>query len=181
MSKSKHFNGWRGLKMTNISPGEGLDVRESMGWRYSPQYDPEPKPLDDVPEEVKPWIRGEEFVWEGTAHIPGFKEDCLAYWAACLTLARRLVKIFALSLDLPEDYFDSRTTYPGADTVFNYYPGTTAGGTEDNLVSLGSHTDLQLFTLLWQDMVGGLQVLNRQGQWIKVHTVGKKLLICCHC
>lgn len=39
---------------------------------------------------------------------------------------------------------------------------------EGNNVGLGSHTDLQLFTLLWQDMVGGLQVLNREGQWIRV-------------
>ena len=117
---------------------------------------------------MKRWIRGEELVWEVTMHLPEFKKDCLAYWAACLTLARRLVRIFALALDLPEDYFDSRTTYPGADTIFNYYPVTTAEEVENNFVGLGSHTDLQLFTLLWQDMVGGLQVLNRQGQWIKV-------------
>jgi isopenicillin N synthase-like dioxygenase len=86
-----------------------------MAWRYEPQYDPDPKPLDVVPDEVKPWIRGEPFVWEGTAHLLGFKEEVLAYWAACLTLARRLVRVFALSLDLPEDYFDSKVTYPGAD------------------------------------------------------------------
>src|SRR5450432_4146227 len=156
-----------------------------MAWRYEPQYDPDPKPLDAVPEEVKPWIRGEEFVWEGTAHLPGFKEEVLAYWAACLTLARKLVRIFALSLDLEEDYFDSRVTYPGADGknltrilnkiltfdigVFNYYPPTTQKEREDNAVGLGSHTDLQLFTLLWQDHVGGLQVLNKEGQWIKVY------------
>lgn len=53
--------------------------------------------------------------------------------------------------------------------VFNYYPPTAAKGREDNAVGLGSHTDLQLFTLLWQDHVGGLQVLNKDGQWIKVN------------
>lgn len=138
-----------------------------MGWRYAPQYDPDPKDPAAVPEEVQPWIRGEEYIWEGTSHIPGFKEEVLAYWAGCLTLARKLVQAFALALDLPENYFDSRTTYPGADGVFNYYPVTTEQEKEDNAVGLGSHTDLQLFTLLWQDMVGGLQVLNKEGQWIK--------------
>jgi isopenicillin N synthase-like dioxygenase len=33
-------------------------------------------------------------------------------------------------------------------------------------VGLGSHTDLQCFTLLWQDMVGGLQVLNAGGEYV---------------
>lgn len=147
-----------------------------MAWRYEPQYDPDPKSLDEVPEEVKPWIRGEDFVWEGTAHLPDFKRDVLAYWGACLTLSRRLVRIFALSLDLTEDYFDSRVTYPGADGVFNWYPITTEADKAENAVGLGSHTDLQLFTLLWQDYhVGGLQVLNKDGQWIKVSRISRLL------
>ena len=62
------------------------------------------------------------------------------------------------------------TTYPGSDRVFNYYPATAADETEaakDQDLGLGSHTDFQCFTLVWQDMHGGLQVLNRDGQWIK--------------
>ncbi|KUI52753.1 hypothetical protein VP1G_00268 [Cytospora mali] len=39
------------------------------------------------------------------------------------------------------------------------------------LVSIGSHTDFQLFTMLWQDSNGGLQVLNRQGQWINAKPI----------
>ncbi|EHL03786.1 putative iron/ascorbate oxidoreductase [Glarea lozoyensis 74030] len=160
-----------------LSPGETVDVKETLGWRYSPQYDPIPKPLDAIPEEVKPWIRGEDFVWEGTSHLPGFKDEVLTYWASCLTLSRKLVKIFALSLDLEEDYFDSRTTYPGADGVFNYYPTTTEEEKAKNTVGLGSHTDLQLFTLLWQDMIGGLQVLNKDGQWIKAVPVEGTIVV----
>jgi len=116
-------------------------------------------------------------VWEGTSHLPGFKEETLAYWAACLTLARKLVRAFALSLDLSEDYFDSRTTYPGADGVFNYYPENSAEEKANDSVGLGSHTDLQMFTLLWQDMVGGLQVLNKEGQWIKAKPVDGTIVV----
>ncbi len=78
---------------------------------------------------------------------------------------------------MPEDYFDSRTTYPGADGVFNYYPVTTAEESATNAVGLGSHTDLQLFTLLWQDMIGGLQVLNKEGQWIKAVPVEGTIVV----
>ncbi|KAL3422403.1 2OG-Fe(II)oxygenase superfamily protein [Phlyctema vagabunda] len=175
--KSKYFNGYNGPRSTNISPGESVDVKESLGWRYDPKYDPEPKPLDAIPAEVQPWIRGEDFVWEGTSHLPGFKDEVLNYWAACLTLARKLVKVFALSLDIEEDYFDSRTTYPGADGVFNYYPPRTAEEKAKEAVGLGSHTDLQLFTLLWQDMTGGLQVLNKEGQWIKAIPVEGTIVV----
>lgn len=166
--QSKYYNGWRGPRSTNISVTESIDVKESFSWRYSPEYDPDhPQPVEALDEQVRQYIRGEEFVWDGTAHLPNFKSDVLAYWKSCLKLARKLVKIFALSLELPEDYFASRTTYPGADGVFNYYPINTAEEIKNDAVGIGSHTDLQLFTLLWQDMIGGLQVLNREGQWIK--------------
>ncbi|KAK9422034.1 putative Fe2OG dioxygenase domain-containing protein [Seiridium unicorne] len=119
---SKYYNGYSGELTTNISPSESVDVRESFSFRYSPELDPDhPMDLSEVPSEVRPWIRGEDFVWEGTAHLPNFKKECVAYWADCLQLARRLVRAFALSLDLAEDYWNSKVTHPGADSVFNYY------------------------------------------------------------
>ena len=170
--QSKYFNGYSPPRTTLINRGDKIDTRESLSWRYSPENDPEhPQPLESLPEEVKPWIRGEDFVWERTAHLPGFKDDVLGYWQACLLLARKLARTFALALDLPEDYFDSRTTYPGADGVFNYYPVPSPEELQDDAVGLGSHTDLQLFTLLWQDQNGGLQVLNKDGQWIKAKPI----------
>ncbi|RAL58371.1 hypothetical protein DID88_006051 [Monilinia fructigena] len=137
-SHSRYFNGYMGLKSSNISPGESVDVKKSIAWRYEPEYDPDhPQPLTSVPTEVVPFIRGESFVWEGTSHLPNFKHDTLAYWKSCLVLARKLVRVFALSLSLPEDYFDSRVTYPGADGLYNYYPPSTEAEKADNSVGLG--------------------------------------------
>ncbi len=90
------------------------------------------------------------------------------YWRACLSTARRLVRTFALALDLPEDHFDTMTSHPDAAIALNYYPPIPQSALEDKeeAVSIGSHTDLQFFTMLWQDQNGGLQVLNRDGQWL---------------
>ncbi|KIX05791.1 uncharacterized protein Z518_03763 [Rhinocladiella mackenziei CBS 650.93] len=171
-SKGKWYNGYHAKNTGMASPTEGLDHREAFGWRYEPQYDPDPKDPNSVPPEVWPYIRGENYVWEGTEHLPGFKDACITYWQECLKLSRRLVRIFALCLDLPEDYFDSVTTYPGSDGVFNYYPAMSAEAAANSQdIGLGSHTDLQCFTLLWQDMSGGLQVLNSDGQWIKASPI----------
>ena len=158
---------WNGLT-------PAVDNRESFGWRYEPQHDPDPKDPDAVPAEVWPYIRGENSVWEGTEHLPGFKDRCILYWQDCLKLSQRLVRILPLCLDLPEEYFDSVTTYPGSDGVFNYYPATSAvneAAARGQDLGLGSHTDLQCFTLLRQDMNGGLQVLNRDGEWIKASPI----------
>ncbi|KAI1504127.1 hypothetical protein F5X99DRAFT_51976 [Biscogniauxia marginata] len=177
-ARSRYYNGYLGRRRAQISPGETADVRESFAFRYAPELDPEhPTPAGSLPDEVRRWIRGEDFVWEGTAHLPGFKEDCLAYWGACLTLARRLVRMFALSLGLEEGYWDDKVTYPGADAVFNYYPPRSEEEVQDNFVGLGSHTDLQLFTLLWQDAVGGLQVLTKEGQWIRAPPIDGTLVV----
>jgi isopenicillin N synthase-like dioxygenase len=56
----------------------------------------------------------------------------------------------------------------------NYYPPleqVNVPTDEETEVSIGSHTDFQLFTMLWQDNAGGLQVLNRQGQWINAKPI----------
>jgi isopenicillin N synthase-like dioxygenase len=174
----KWFNGYSGNMTSKASPTEGWDIRESFSWRYEPQYDPDPKDPADVPAEVWPSIRGEQYVWDGSDHLDGFKEGCITYWQECLKLARKLVRIFALCLDLPENYFDDLTVYPGADGVFNYYPAVPEGQESTKKdIGLGSHTDLQCFTLLWQDMNGGLQVLNNEGEWIMANPVENTFVV----
>ncbi|KAM0328589.1 hypothetical protein ACHAQA_004997 [Verticillium albo-atrum] len=175
VGKSRYFNGYKPPGSQRINKSESIDVRETFSWTYDPRYDTTGVPdVDAIDPEAKAFLRMEDFHWEGTTSVPHFKPSIISYWRSCLALARVLVHSFALSLDLPEDYFDAKFAYPDAALALNYYPSlpaeqpspetTTAGPSE---VSIGSHTDFQLFTMLWQDDAGGLQVLNRDGQWIK--------------
>ncbi|KAL8364266.1 hypothetical protein RB601_009823 [Gaeumannomyces tritici] len=195
MTKSKYYCGWSPRSSGQLSPSESRDLREGFTFRYHPRHDPAhaaaaagsgaaaaaAAAYDDanIPPEVAPYIRGgEPFVWEGTAHLDGFKDALVAYWQECLALARRLMRVFALALGLPARHFDGLVTYPGADGVFQFYPAMTAAqaaSSED--VGIGSHTDLQCFTLLWQDAVGGLQVLTGAGQWVWVPPVPGTLVV----
>lgn len=111
--RSSYFTGWSRRQTSRASPSESLDNMEQFSWCYDPKYDPETKDLDRIPEDIKLGLKCEDYVWDGTAHLPRFKDDCIRYWQECVQLARRLLKIFALGLNLPEDYFDAVTTYPG--------------------------------------------------------------------
>ena len=169
-SKSSYFNGYKGPKTQRINPNEGVDVRETFSWTYDPRFDPDVEDVEDIPAEARRFMRPEDFPWEATKHMPHFKENIVAYFRESLRVARALTRAFALSLGLEEDFFAGKVKYPDAAFAFNYYPPlpppSTSPASPADQTSIGSHTDFQLFTILWQDSRGGLQVLDRSGQWL---------------
>lgn len=54
--------------------------------------------------------------------LPGFKEKLYEHHAQLLTLARRMVKTFALALHLEEDYFERYISEPSAAMRITHYP-----------------------------------------------------------
>jgi hypothetical protein len=76
------------------------------------------------------------------------------YQQALIQLSRRFIRIFALALDLPEDYFDKIVTYPMAGVRSLHYPPMTAS--EDEETGLGAHTDIECMSNpfhAWDDMI----------------------------
>ncbi|RBQ92081.1 hypothetical protein VDGD_20421 [Verticillium dahliae] len=186
VGKSRYFNCYKPPGSQRINKSESVDARETFSWTYDPRFDPAAPPLEAIPPAARRFLRMEDFHWDAArAAAPGFQDAVVRYWRACLALARVLVRCFALSLALPEAYFDAKFAFPDAALALNYYPslpsaaaaaaqGPSASADEGDgpaEVSIGSHTDFQLFTMLWQDDVGGLQVLNREGQWIRASPV----------
>ncbi|KAK7749558.1 hypothetical protein SLS53_000134 [Cytospora paraplurivora] len=184
--QSVYFNGYKPPRTQRINPFEGIDNRETFSWTYDPREDPAVGDMSSIPEEIREFMRVEpdgpkgseedRFPWRETKTVPHFKTSVVAYWRSCLALARLLLRSFALSLGESEDFFDAKFSHPDAALALNYYPpitpeSTSPGGRAGEEVSIGSHTDFQLFTMLWQDSNGGLQVLNRQGQWIRASPI----------
>ncbi|KAK1975502.1 hypothetical protein LZ30DRAFT_754081 [Colletotrichum cereale] len=163
--------GYCGYRERQANPAESKDRKEAFMCHYEPEFDPlHEGDLNQVPEHVRQHLPKEDFDWvdEGSSAVfPGFKSSVLAHWRACLALSRRLIRVIALALDLPEDHFDPLTTYPGGDFAINFYPGHGDQPVQDpDEVGVGAHTDLQILTLLWQDGHRGLQVLNGAGEWM---------------
>lgn len=157
------------------------DRKENFSIQYDARLDPEAGPQSQEDEQRnKERYALHDSLWEGVSHLDGFQDTMIIFWQRRLELARKLCRIFALSLDLPEDYLDSIITHPGADAVCLHYPGTEIRS--DNIgkdmdVGVGSHTDIQCFTLLWQDHCGGLQLLSHTGQWLEAQPIAGTIVV----
>ncbi|KAL4866127.1 hypothetical protein BDV12DRAFT_138480 [Aspergillus spectabilis] len=181
-SKSKHNDGYHGVGTTQINNKESRDQKETFSVRYNPLNDPTITDPDSLLSDPSASFDTQEYIWSGTRQIPGFKETTIEFYKARLTLARKMIRLFALALNLPETYFDSVTTHPGADGLYVHYPGTpnldpAAASAAEIDVGIGSHTDIQCVTLLWQDNSGGLQVLSASDEWLDARPIEGTLVV----
>jgi isopenicillin N synthase-like dioxygenase len=69
---------------------------------------------------------------------------------------------------MPENAFDEYVHRPEAGMRILRYPEQKAS--RDEQTGIGSHTDVECFTIVTQDSAG-LEVLNKDGSWIKVQPV----------
>jgi isopenicillin N synthase-like dioxygenase len=103
---------------------------------------------------------------------PGAQALVEEYIAKIDELAQRFVHLVAESLALPADTFDD---FKGnmSRLKFVKYPRSAP-----NSQGVGPHKDSAgLFTFLSQDNTGGLQVLNKNGEWIDVPPIEGSLVV----
>jgi isopenicillin N synthase-like dioxygenase len=105
------------------------------------------------------------------AAIPDMHQEVVAYMAAMEDLARQMVKVAALGLDLPEDTFLKHFDKPMALLRLMHYPPQDASASANGRFGTRPHTDNGAFTLLAQDDTGGLEILGADGEWIGVPPV----------
>lgn len=105
--------------------------------------------------------------------VPQFRATVLDYMSALEATGQQVLSLLAEGLGLDADYFQRR--YTGDPTVlfriFRYPPDDVARAGW----GVGAHTDYGLLTLLQQDAVGGLQILNRDC-WLDVPPLADSLV-----
>ncbi len=97
--------------------------------------------------------------------LPWFRLKAEAYFDATMALGKRLLKLVALSLDQPEDFFLKWCRKPMVQTRLFHYPPQPVDAAENQL-GVAPHTDYGMITILAQDPIGGLELLKRDGEWI---------------
>jgi isopenicillin N synthase-like dioxygenase len=107
---------------------------------------------------------------------PDFRVSVERYFQDALDFSKELFKLFALSLDLAENYFDLVTDMPIAQMRLIRYPAVKAGMISDKL-GIGTHTDYECFTLLLQDDIEGLELMNASGEWIDAPPITDSMMV----
>ena len=95
--------------------------------------------------------------------ISDFRPALEQYYHAMIALAERLMGGLALSLSLPEDYFNDFCVNSESIVRLLHYPPQPANPLP-NEKGCGAHTDFGAITLLLQDENPGLQVWNQARQ-----------------
>ena len=95
------------------------------------------------------------------------REVWTEYYRTMEKLAARLMRLFALALGLPEEFFRDKTDRHISGIRANHYPEQVEPPAPGQ-IRAGAHTDYGAVTILLPENVPGLQVLNRQGAWIDV-------------
>lgn len=95
--------------------------------------------------------------------IEGWRETMEATYVACEQLGRDLMQAIALGLGLEGHFFDRWLREPMATLSPIYYPPTAS-----SQMGAGAHTDFGCLTILFQNNIGGLEVLARDQHWQSV-------------
>lgn len=106
-----------------------------------------------------------------------FVEAWSAYYAAMESLAARIMRMFAVALQLPDHHFDPFISSPiSALRALNYPPQQHAP--RAGQLRAGAHSDYGTLTILWpQDDSRGLEILDRDGTWHEVLPVPDAFVI----
>jgi isopenicillin N synthase-like dioxygenase len=95
------------------------------------------KPKDDpLPNDPYELYGGNQ--WPDQKTLPDFAVTYIKYCTIVLELCRKMMRIIALALDMPEEYFDSMVRDPGVTSRMMHYPPQPVK--EEIREGLGAHT-----------------------------------------
>ena len=108
--------------------------------------------------------------------LPGFREALVEYFEVAEALFRRMLPIFAASLDLPSDYFIPAFGKYEALSMLRVSHFRANDRLETNQFHLAPHTDSTFVTMLPTTEVPGLELLGPSGEWFPAPPIPESFL-----
>ena len=110
--------------------------------------------------------------------VAGFRSAVTSLFERTQDLGANLMRLFAVALDLPLDYFDTLVEPNSSSCSINYYPARNAPLTEHPTVIFDEHFDGGTLTILHQrGTYEGLQIKDLAGNWFPVPVIEEALVI----
>lgn len=97
--------------------------------------------------------------------VPAFKADVYGMYEALDALGVNLLRAIARYLKLDDGYFDDKVALGNSVLRLLHYPPVPADAPG---VRAGAHEDINVITLLLGAEEAGLQLLDRDGQWLDI-------------
>jgi len=105
------------------------------------------------------------------SRVPDFRASWSIYFVTMSELSALLMRIFAQALELPEDFFEDKIDRHISMFRVLRYPEQLEAPKPGQLRA-GAHSDYGSLTILKiEDKPGGLQVMNKAGQWVDVPVI----------
>lgn len=109
------------------------------------------------------------------AEVPIFNEIGKETYKSLEKTGRYMLRAIALHLGLSEYYFDDKIHNGNSILRPIHYPPITSE--PKSAVRAGQHEDINLITLLMGASADGLQVLNKQNEWVSVTALPEQLVV----
>ena len=107
---------------------------------------------------------------------PGFKETFLALFDALQETGRAILEALAPALALPKEFFQALLGERNSVLRLLHYP-PVAGDEDAGSIRSAAHEDINLITLLLAPQGPGLELLDRDGQWLSIETNRNNLIV----
>jgi isopenicillin N synthase-like dioxygenase len=166
LTRNNHAQGY----LHGMTKGTGKNLSENLQEAFQirrPLADDDPDLLAGKPLHGKiPW----------PAAMPSLKARMLAYYEKMDWLGYELLKLFELALEFPDGTLKQYFKKDMNSLRLLHYPPQAP---DEDGVHLGAraHTDTNAFTILWQDSNGGLEIRNRDGEWVAVPPIDSTFVV----
>lgn len=160
--------GWSGVGKEGLS----YSLDEAAPGDLKEKMDIGPPDVDRDDPYFGPDAAGPHFapnVWP--EHLDGFRETWEEYFRAMSGLSADLMKMFAVGLGLPIEYFEPTIDHHISMLRALHYPNQVDEPLPGQLRA-GAHSDYGSLTIVRQeDRPGGLQVFSKSAEWVDVPVV----------
>jgi isopenicillin N synthase-like dioxygenase len=109
------------------------------------------------------------------SELPSFNKAGETIYKALEETGIQMLRAIALHLALDENYFDDKVRYGNSILRAIHYPPITCD--PNDAIRAGEHEDINLITLLVGASADGLEVLNKNGDWIGVTEVEDHIVV----